>query len=134
MFLGGIVAIAAAVEKRLSIFRVIKVNLSFEELNIFQMVQNCNRIQLMSYILIVWKKNWKKLKEEATEAAIFKTPKNSVRYKLSAHFHHPPLQKSDFRVNFLKNVSPDAPKSFAIGVAVWKCDKSQFLESSNILY
>ena len=34
-------------------FRVIKVNLSFGELKIFQMVQKCNRIQLISYILIV---------------------------------------------------------------------------------
>ena len=45
--------------------------------------------------------------------------------------HLPPLQKFDFRVNSLKKVSPDAPKSFARGVGVWKCDKSQFLESSN---
>ena len=36
-------------------------------------------------------------------------------------------------VNFLKKVSPDAPKSFAREVGAWKCDKSQFLESSNIL-
>ena len=43
-------------------FRVIKVNLSFGELKIFQMVQKCNRIQLISYNLIVWKKIWKKLK------------------------------------------------------------------------
>ena len=51
VFLGGIVA--TAVEKRVSIFRVIKVNLSFGELKICQMVQNFNRIQLISYILIV---------------------------------------------------------------------------------
>ena len=51
VFLGGIVA--AAVGKRVSIVRVIKVNLSFGELKIFQMVQKCNRIQLISYILIV---------------------------------------------------------------------------------
>ena len=59
MFLGGMVvspAAATAVEKRLSIFRVIKVNLSFGELKIFQMVQNFNNIQSMSYIFIVWKK------------------------------------------------------------------------------
>ena len=49
---GSIVA-ATAVKKRVSIFRVIKVNLSFGELKIFQMVQKCNRIQLISYILIV---------------------------------------------------------------------------------
>lgn len=55
MFLGGKVAAAAAtaVEKGVSIFRVIKVKLSFGELTIFQMVQNFNRIQLMPYILIV---------------------------------------------------------------------------------
>ena len=35
-------------------FGVIKVNLSFGELKIFQMVQKCNRIQSISYILIVW--------------------------------------------------------------------------------
>ena len=35
-------------------FRVIKINLSFGELKIFQMVQKCNRIQSISYILIVW--------------------------------------------------------------------------------
>ena len=34
-------------------FRVIKVNLSFGELKIFQMVQNFNNIQSMSYIFIV---------------------------------------------------------------------------------
>ena len=55
MFLGGMVAAAAAtaVEKRLSIFRVIKVNLSIGELKIFQMVKNFNNIQSMSYIFIV---------------------------------------------------------------------------------
>ena len=53
MFLGGTVAAATTVEKGVSIFRVIKVKLSFGELKIFQMVQNLNRIQLMSYILIV---------------------------------------------------------------------------------
>ena len=37
-------------------FRVIQVNLSFGELKIFQMVQNFNNIQSMSYIFIVWKK------------------------------------------------------------------------------
>ena len=37
-------------------FRVIKVNLSFGELKIFQMVQNFNNIQSVSYIFIVWKK------------------------------------------------------------------------------
>ena len=56
-FWGGIVAAivaaATAVEKRLSIFRVIKVNLSFGELKIFQMVQNFNRLQLMYYIFLV---------------------------------------------------------------------------------
>ena len=49
---GGIVA-TTAVKKRVSIFRVIKVNLSFGELKIFQMVQNFNNIQSMSYIFIV---------------------------------------------------------------------------------
>ena len=34
-------------------FRVIKVNLSFGELKIFQMVQNFNNIQSVSYIFIV---------------------------------------------------------------------------------
>ena len=63
-----------------------------------------------------------------------KRQKSSVRYKLSAQNHHPPLKKFDFKANFLKKVSPDAPKSFARGVGVWKCDKSQLLESSNILY
>ena len=55
MFLGGTAAAATTVEKGVpvSIFRVIKVKLSFGELKIFQMVQNLNRIQLMSYILIV---------------------------------------------------------------------------------
>ena len=80
------------------------------------------------------KKNWKKLKEEATEAKKQKLTKNSQRYRLSAHFHHPPLQKFDFKDNFFKKVSPDAPKSFDWGVGVWKCDKSQFLESLNTLY
>ena len=51
VFLGGIVA--AAVGKRVSIVRVIKVNLSFGELKIFQMVQNFNNIQSVSYIFIV---------------------------------------------------------------------------------
>ena len=40
-------------EKRVSIVRVIKVNFSFGELKIFQMVQDFKRIHLMSYILIV---------------------------------------------------------------------------------
>ena len=80
------------------------------------------------------KKKLKKVKGGGYRSRHFQNDKNSVRYKLSAHFHHPPLQKSDFRVNFLKKVSPDAPKSFARGVGVWKCDKSQFLESSNTLY
>ena len=43
-------------------FRVIKVDLSFVELKIFQMVQNFYNIQSMSYIFIVWKKNWKQIK------------------------------------------------------------------------
>ena len=34
-------------------FRVIKVNLSFGELKIFQMVQNFNNLQSMSYVFIV---------------------------------------------------------------------------------
>ena len=80
------------------------------------------------------KKNCKKLKEDATETKKRKTTKNSERYKLSGQNHHPPLQKFDFSENFLKKVSPDAPKSFARGVCVWKCDKSQLLESSNLLY
>ena len=80
------------------------------------------------------KKICKKLKEDATETKKQKTTKNSERYKLSVQNHHPPLQKLDFSENFLKKVSPDAPKSFARGVGVWKCDKSQLLESSNILY
>ena len=64
VFLGGIVAAAAAttVGKRVSIVRVIKVNLSFEKLKIFQMVQNFNNIQSVSYIFIVWKKKLKKVK------------------------------------------------------------------------
>ena len=64
VFWGGIVAAAAAtaVEKGVSIFRVIKVKLSFGELTIFQMVQNFNRIQLMPYILIVWRKKIEKVK------------------------------------------------------------------------
>ena len=51
MFLGGVVAAAAAtaVEKRVSIFRVIKINLSFGALKIFQMVQKVNNTQLMSF-------------------------------------------------------------------------------------
>ena len=43
-------------------FRVIKVNLSFGELKIFQMVQNFNNIQSVSYIFIVWKKKLNKVK------------------------------------------------------------------------
>ena len=136
LFLKIIVSAAAAtaVEKRVPIVRVIKVNLSFGELKIVQMVQNFNRLQLLSYIFIVWKKNWKKLKEKATETKKRKTTKNSERYKLSAQNHHPPLQKFDFKANFLKKVSPDAPKSFARGVGVLKSNKNQFLESSNTLY
>ena len=72
------------------------------------------------------KKICNKLKEDATETKKRKTTKKQN--------HHPPLQKFDFSENFLKKVSPDAPKSFARGVGVWKCDKSQLLESSNILY
>ena len=62
MFLGGIVAAAAATaaEKKVYIFWVIKVNLSFGELKICQMVQNSNRLQLMSYIFIVWRKKIEK--------------------------------------------------------------------------
>ena len=51
----------------------------------------------MSYIFIIWKKNWKNLKEKAKKTANSKTTKNSAPYKLSAHFHHPPLQKSDLQ-------------------------------------
>ena len=43
-------------------FRVIKVSLRFGELEIFQMVQNFNRKQLMPYILIVWRKKIDKVK------------------------------------------------------------------------
>ena len=56
-------------------FRVIKVKLSFGELTIFQMVQNFNRKQLMPYILIVWKKKLKKIKQDATETKKRKTTK-----------------------------------------------------------
>ena len=80
------------------------------------------------------KKNWKRLKEEATEKKTKNDKKYWTIYRLSAHFHHPPLQKFDFKDNFFKKVSPDAPKSFDWGVGVWKCDQNQFLESSNILY
>ena len=53
MFLGGMVAAATAVEKRLSNFRVIKVNLRFGELKLFQMAQHFNIIWRMSYIFTV---------------------------------------------------------------------------------
>ena len=55
MFLGGLVAAAAAtaVEKRLSIFKVIKVNLRFGDFKLFQMAQHFNIIWRMSYIFIV---------------------------------------------------------------------------------
>ena len=39
------------------------------------MAQNVDNIHSMSYIFIIGKKNLKKLKEEATEAAISKTKK-----------------------------------------------------------
>ena len=57
-------AAATAVEKRVPIVRVIKVNLSFGELKIVHMVQKFNRLQLLSYILIVWNKKLKKVKGE----------------------------------------------------------------------
>ena len=63
-----------------------------------------------------------------------KRQKNTERYRLSVHFHHPPLKKFDFKDNFFKKVSLDATKSFDWGVGVWKCDQNQILESSNILY
>ena len=76
MFLGGKVAAAAtAVGKRVSIFRVIKVNLSFGALKIFQMVQNFNNILSVSIFVLYEKKNWKKLKEDATETKKQKTTK-----------------------------------------------------------
>ena len=90
-------------------------------------------VNVLFFYCMKEKKNFK-LKEDATETKKRKTTKNSERYRLSMQNHHPPLQKFDFGANFLKKVSPDAPKSFARGVGVWKCDKSQFLESSNTLY
>ena len=110
MFLGGTVAAAAttAVEKGVSIFRVIKVKLSFGELTIFQMVQNFNRIQLMPYILIVWKKNLKKFKKMQQKRKNEKRQKNTERYRLSAHIHHPPLQNLTLGTIFSKK-SPQMP-------------------------
>ena len=72
------------------------------------------------------KKKLKKVKGEATEAAISKRYKLFARYKPSAHFHHPPLKKSDFKNNFLKKVSPDAPKSFAWGLVYGNVTKVSF--------
>ena len=72
------------------------------------------------------KKKFKQLKEDATETKKRKTAKNSERYKLSAQNHHPPLQKFYFGANFLKKVSPDAPKYFARGVGVLKSNKISF--------
>ena len=72
------------------------------------------------------KKKLKNLKEDTTETKKQKTTKYSERYKLSVQNHPPPLQKFDFGANFLKKVSPDAPKSFARGVGVRKWDRSQF--------
>jgi hypothetical protein len=46
-------AAATGGEKRVTIFRAIKINLSFGVLKIFQMTSNFNTKQLISYILIV---------------------------------------------------------------------------------
>ena len=72
------------------------------------------------------KKKLKKIKRGCYRNEKTKTTKYSERYKLSVQNHPPPLQKFDFGANFLKKVSPDAPKSFARGVGVRKWDKSQF--------
>ena len=60
--------------------------------------------------LLYEKKNWKKLKEDATETKKRKTTKNSERYKLSGQNHHPPLQKFDFGANFLNKSLPRCPQ------------------------
>ena len=80
MFLGGMVS-AATAEKRLSIFRVLKLTLSFGGLKIFQMAQNVNNMQSIS---LYEKKIQKKLKEEATKVAIQKRKKICEQYTLSA--------------------------------------------------
>ena len=114
VFLGIIVAAATAVGKRVSILGLSKLTQVLGNF-IFQMVQKCNRIQLISYILIVWKQIWKKLKEEATEKKKQKTTTNTERYRLSVHFHHPPLQKFDFKDNFFKKSLPRCPQILWLG-------------------
>ena len=84
-FFGGMVSAAAAttVKKRVYIFRVININSSFGELNIFQKAQNVNNIQSISYILIVWRKKFEK-RRRLQKPPFQKWKKISERYKLSA--------------------------------------------------
>ena len=105
---GSIVA-ATAVKIRRSIFRVFKVNLSFGKLKIFQLVQNFNRIQLMSYIFIVWKKNLIKGKGWCYRDPHFKNDqKVSERYQLSAQATTLPFKNLTLGTIFSKK-SPQMP-------------------------
>ena len=118
-------------------FRVIKVNLSFGELKIFQMVQNYNRIQLISYNLIVWKKNLKKVKGGG-----YRKEKTKKQQKILSDIDFPRTSTTlPFKNLTLSKISskkspqmPPNPLTGGLVYAVWKCAKSQFLESSNILY
>ena len=69
MFLGGIVAAAAAtaVKKRVYIFQVIKNNLGFGEFKLFKWSQILITYSNILYFYYM-KKKCKKIKEEATEA------------------------------------------------------------------
>ena len=62
-------------KKMVYIFRVIKINLSFGGLKIFQMAQNVNYIQLISYIFIVRKIISKKVKGRGYKSHHFKNEK-----------------------------------------------------------
>ena len=125
--------IAASVEKRVSIFRVIIVNLSFGNLKFFKW----SKI-LISYgeclIFLLSKKIFFKVKWGCYRNHHFKKDisiPSDINFQRMV-FHQ--LQKFDFRDNFLEKFSPDAPKSFARGVGVLKSNKNKLLESSNILY
>ena len=119
MFVGGIVAATTATKKRVYIFWVIKVYLSFGKLEIFQMVQNFNRLQLMFYIFIVWKKKLKKVKGEGYKNCHFKNDqKISKRYKLSTQATTLPFKNLTLGKIFSKN-SPQMPPNTLQGGLVY---------------
>ena len=81
------------------------------------------------------KKKLKKVKGEGYKNRHFKNDQTiSERYKLSAQATTLPFKNLTLGKIFSKNSSQMPPNPLQGGGGVWECDKSQFLESRNILY